>query len=124
MFRPAHLTALLLLSAPAAFAQPDPNAPPPMPPAHAQGPNARIPLRVRFENANTTRDGRLTAEQAQAGGLRGIARHFAEIDADHKGYVTLQDIRTWQRAMHAARLNGGQGAMPPPGAEPPPPPPQ
>jgi hypothetical protein len=113
---------LLLLAAPAAFAQPDPNAPPPMPPTQSP-PHARMPLRVRFENANTTRDGRLTADQAQAGGLRGIARHFAEIDVEHKGYVTLQDIHAWQKAMHAARMNGGQGAMPPASGGPPPPPP-
>jgi len=115
---------VFLLAAPAAFAQPDPNAPPPMPPAQQQTSHARVPLRVRFENANTTRDGRLTREQAQAGGLRGIARQFAEIDADHKGYVTLQDIRAWQKARRAARMGGGQGALPPASEGPPPPPPQ
>jgi hypothetical protein len=68
--------------------------------------------REKFEAANTAHDGRLTLEQAQAGGMRGVARHFAEIDLDHKGYVTLQDIHAWKRAKHAART-------PPPAAPPP-----
>jgi len=75
----------------------------------------------RFAAANTSGDGRLTLEQAQAAGWNPIAKHFQQIDADHKGYVTLQDIKEWQRARRAARTQG-PGAPPPPGAPGAPPP--
>ncbi len=128
MFRPSRLLAVLLLASPAAFAQPAPDAgppPPPPPPSEGYGapppppaPAGHMGPRAKFEAANTTHDGRLTQDQAQAGGMRGVARHFNEIDADHKGYVTLQDIHAWKRARHAARA---AQAAPPPGPPAPPP---
>ena len=105
-----ELTATLLIST-AAFAQPAPDAPPPTPPeAGAPGlagglgvPGApRMNMRQRFDVANTTHDGKLTRDQAEAGGLRGIARHFDQIDADKKGYVTLQDLRAFAQTRRAA----------------------
>ena len=104
------LAATLLMST-AAFAQPAPDAPPPTPPeagapGPAGGPGApgapRMNMRQRFEAANTTHDGRLTRDQAEAAGLRGIARHFDQIDADKKGYITLQDLRAFAQARRAA----------------------
>jgi hypothetical protein len=74
-------------------------------------------LRERFEAANTTHDGKLTQDQAQAAHMVGVVRHFSEIDADQKGYVTLQDIHAWMAAQRAAR---GGGQMPTPAAPPPP----
>jgi len=68
-------------------------------------------LRARFDAANVTHDGRLTPEQAMMGGMRGVARHFAEIDRDNRGYVTLQDIRAWRRARRRQHMT-------PPAAEP------
>ncbi len=65
--------------------------------------------RLKFEAANTTHDGRLTREQAQAGGLAGIAYHFNQIDADHKGYLTLQDIKAFRRARRAQMAGQQQG---------------
>ena len=111
MFRPSRLLAVLLLASPAALAQPAQDAGPPPPPASPppsyaapQGaPGGRMSPRAKFDAANTTRDGKLTLDQAQAAGMRGVARHFTEIDADHKGYVTLQDIRAWRQAKRAAR---------------------
>jgi hypothetical protein len=76
-------------------------------------PGGHVGARAKFDAANTTHDGRLTLDQAQAGGMRGVARHFNEIDADHKGYVTMQDIRAWNRAKRAAR-SSQQGPPPPP----------
>jgi hypothetical protein len=67
-------------------------------------------MRDRFAAANTTHDGRLTLAQAQAGGLKPVARHFQEIDHDQKGYVTMQDIKEWHRARKAAKA---QQAPPP-----------
>jgi hypothetical protein len=74
-------------------------------------------VKQRFAAANTTNDGRLTPDQAQAAGWKGVAKHFQEIDTDHKGYVTLQDIKEWQRARRAAKHGNAPGA-PPPGAPP------
>ncbi len=67
-------------------------------------------MRQRFEAANVTHDGRLTREQADASGMRGIARNFDQIDVDRKGYVTLQDLRAFAQARRAARA----GQPPPP----------
>jgi hypothetical protein len=47
--------------------------------------------------------------------LPGVVKHFPEIDVQGKGYITLQDWKSWLGSRH-------RGAMPPP--PPPPPPPQ
>jgi hypothetical protein len=78
---------------------------------------------AKFAAANVTRDGRLTQQQAQAGGMHAVAKHFAQIDRDQKGYVTLQDIKEWHRAMHAEKAARAQGAAPGAGSYPPPAPP-
>jgi hypothetical protein len=118
------LATLMLLSS-AALAQPAPDQPPPPamdgapgpgmqpppPPPGMQGAPATPPRqnwRVRFDMANISHDGRLTREQAQAAGMRAIAVHFEQIDADHKGYVTKQDIRNWHRERQAMRASGGR----------------
>ncbi|TXI86994.1 MULTISPECIES: EF-hand domain-containing protein [unclassified Cupriavidus] len=51
-------------------------------------------LQARFASANTTRDGKLTRAQAQAG-MPGVARHFDEIDTQRAGYVTLPQIEAF-----------------------------
>ncbi len=59
-------------------------------------------MEQHFEQANVTHDGHLTLEQAKTG-YKSIARHFAAIDQDKKGYVTVDDIRAYnktQRALH------------------------
>ena len=59
-------------------------------PAFAQ--DARMQqLQSRFEAANTNHDGKLTKAEAQAG-MPLVAKNFDQIDAAHKGYVTLDDI--------------------------------
>lgn len=55
-------------------------------------------LHDRFNAANTTGDGHLTKLQAQAGKLKWVANNFDAIDADHKGFVTLEDIHAFRRA--------------------------
>ncbi len=77
-------------------------------PVLAQGSNntrstrMHLTMEQRFEQANTTHDGHLTQDQAKAG-YHSVARHFAAIDQDKKGYVTEDDIRAYykaQRALH------------------------
>ncbi len=52
--------------------------------------------------ANVAHDGHLTREEAIAG-FPLIGKHFDDIDADHKGYVTENDIRAWRTMRSAAR---------------------
>lgn len=95
--RHALMIALLCaapLAAPAAANDPPPRTDP--------APRGRMTTEQRFEAANTTRDGQLTLEQARIG-YKTVARHFDTIDATGKGFVTLEDIRAWQRANRAAR---------------------
>ncbi|MEJ0047235.1 MAG: hypothetical protein WDN04_14800 [Rhodospirillales bacterium] len=127
--RKAALILALAVASGAAWAQPAPDAGPPpgAPPptmAPAMAPH-HMKMKDRFETANTTHDGRLTLDQAQAANWKMVVRHFPDIDHDHKGYVTLQDLKQFRQEMHAAK----QGAMPhgqppapgapPPGAPPP-----
>ena len=85
------LLAAAVLSLPALAQTPTPK------PAHP-----RLTMEQRFEQANITHDGHLTLEQAKTG-YKTIARHFAAIDQDKKGYITADDIRAYyktQRALH------------------------
>ena len=97
--------AAILLISTAALAQDAPGSPPPpAPPGAAAAPGApHMNWRQRFEAANTTHDGKLTREQAEAGGMRGIARRFDAVDTDKKGYITLQDLRAYAQARRAER---------------------
>jgi hypothetical protein len=60
-------------------------------PAH----HVRLSWEQRFSQANVAHDGHLTLEEAK-GGYALVAQHFEDIDADHKGYVTQNDVRAWQ----------------------------
>ena len=60
----------------------------------------RMTWEQRFEQANVTHDGHLTMGQARAGDPS-LARHFAAIDQDHKGYITEDDIRAYNKAQRA-----------------------
>ena len=51
-------------------------------------------LAQQFAAANVTHDGELTREQAERG-MPMVARDFDAIDIDHKGYVTLPEIRAF-----------------------------
>jgi hypothetical protein len=61
----------------------------------------RETLEQRFSAANTAHDGKLTLDQAKAG-LPYAARHFPDIDKDHHGYVTVEEIRAYAAARRAA----------------------
>jgi hypothetical protein len=66
-------------------------------------------LRQRFAAANVTQDGRLTLQQAQAANWRRVAKNFYDIDVQHKGFVTVDDIRSWRAAHKGGQGGGGQG---------------
>ena len=86
--------ALAVLALLAVHAQAQPTAP-------AKPEHHRTTWEQRFTQANTTHDGHLTLDQAKAG-YSSIARHFAAMDKDNKGYVTEDDVRAYYKAQHAA----------------------
>jgi len=86
-------------------AQPGAGGPPPPPGASAQPTNGGG-LAQRFAAANLTHDGRLTRAQA-AGAMPMVARNFDAIDLDHKGYVTLPEIRAFAAERRAAQNSAG-----------------
>ena len=86
---------------------------PPAPATSADGPLRHMTVRERFAQANTTHDGKLTLDQAKAG-FPAMARLFDTIDKDHKGYITMDDIKAYYDAKRAAR----QAAAAPAATEP------
>ena len=77
------------------------------PGAGSGAPNAtrgshRQMLDARFAAANTTHDGHLTLEQAQAANWNNVVKNFTAMDKGSKGYVTLADIRGYSKARRAA----------------------
>jgi len=81
-------------------------------PAAAPAAHPRVSLDQRFTNANTTHDGHLTLDQAKAG-YPTVAKHFTQIDASKKGYITEDDIRAWEKAERARRHEAQQPAATP-----------
>ena len=69
----------------------------------AGSPRPRRTLQDRFDNANTSHDGRLTLEQARAGHMNAVVRDFAQIDTGNRGYVTLDEIKAQRKAARQAR---------------------
>jgi hypothetical protein len=111
-----RLAILLLLAATPAFAQTPPAPTPPFqaPPAGqgaagqgaaGQGAARQAKLQERFDAANTTHDGHLTQAQADAAKWTYVSKHFSVIDKDHKGYVTVDDIKAYAHAARSAKHN-------------------
>jgi hypothetical protein len=71
-------------------------------PAHH---SARQTWQQHFTEANVAHDGHLTLEEAK-GGYPEIAKHFDDIDTDHKSYVTENDIQAWRAMRKAAHRLG------------------
>src|ERR1700684_334064 len=63
---------------------------------------ARMTWEQHFTQANLAHDGHLTQAEAK-GGFPLVAKHFDDIDVDHKGYVTANDVRAWRVMRKAAR---------------------
>jgi hypothetical protein len=106
----ASLLALLIQAPLPAAAQTPPSAPAaPAPAVTTPAPrpgtpfNRRQPLVQRFAEANTTHDGHLTLDQANAARWFYIEKNFSAIDKDHKGYVSVDDIRGYAATQRAAR---------------------
>ncbi|MEO9191896.1 MAG: hypothetical protein ABI224_18095 [Acetobacteraceae bacterium] len=111
------LAAFALLASVAAAPIPAQTTPPATPaassaehhPAHAK--RTYISMDKRFQTANTTHDGHLTRDQAQASDLMHmVSANFAAIDKDHKGFVTEDDIRGWYKARREARKHAKEEA--------------
>ena len=66
-------------------------------------------VRERFALANTSHDGKLTLEQAKTG-FPAMARLFDVIDRDHKGYITMDDIKAYYDARRARQAAAAQQA--------------
>ena len=76
----------------------------------APGAHHRRTAKQRFEEANTTHDGKLTLEQAQAAKMTRVTKNFDAIDAGHKGYVTPAEIKAYNKAQRAAKKAAKSGA--------------
>ena len=71
--------------------------------------HARMSAQDHFSAANTSHDGHLTQAQAVSG-YKSIGKAFSEIDVNHHGYVTMEDIKAWRAAKKAARLSAKHSA--------------
>ena len=65
-------------------------------------------IEAHFEAANTTHDGRLTRDQAEKADWPRVVRHFDEIDTDHRGWITAEQIHAFNRS-HRAHRRGTVG---------------
>src|SRR5262249_60348806 len=97
---------------------PSPPAPPPAAPATSAAPavaapakpakkasattSARMTEQQRFDAANSTHDGHLTKDQAQAAHMYSTVKNWDAIDKDKKGYVTMDDLKAYAAAQRAA----------------------
>jgi hypothetical protein len=102
-----------------AFAQSTPPASPQDRGGYDAGPvPGGEPRRLRFADADTDHDGRLSRTEARAAPY--VARHFDAIDADHDGYVTRAELRAARGRFQAAHARGGNGQNGSPGYNGPP----
>lgn len=103
---PAFASLVMAMSTLPAYAQTTP-----APAAQQNGDIAQAPktgvkpnkLSRRFGSANTTHDGHLTLDQARKAKWTQVVKHFPQIDADKKGFVTEQDIKTAAAQARAAK---------------------
>jgi hypothetical protein len=69
----------------------------------------RMTWEAHFAQANLAHDGHLTLAEAK-GGDTVVAKHFDEIDATHRGYVTEDDIRIWREQHKTAHRRTKTGS--------------
>lgn len=49
-------------------------------------------LKTKFAASDSNQDGKLTKDEAKAGGMRRIVRGFDRIDTDGDGFITVEQI--------------------------------
>jgi hypothetical protein len=94
---------------------PDEGSPPPGAPGAPGGKHnhdgGMRKWQARFDAANTSHDGRLTLEQAQAAGLKPVVAHFSAIDTQNRGYVTFNEIMAWHLEDEAQKMERRAAAL-------------
>lgn len=60
-------------------------------------------LTERFSESDSDGDGKLTPEEAKAGGLRFVVRKFDDIDQEQRGSVSLDEIKAYLASRAADR---------------------
>lgn len=60
-------------------------------------------VEVHFAAANTTHDGHLTKAQAEQSDWTRVVKHFDEIDTDHKGWISVEQIHVFNRTHRGHR---------------------
>jgi len=85
------------------------------PPAPAAPPGQEAAMNQKWQSkfaaANTSHDGHLTLQQAEAANLRPIVAHFSAIDTSHRGYVTYNEVMAWRLDEMAKRLEHRAAAL-------------
>jgi hypothetical protein len=76
--------------------------------------STRMTAQQRFDAANTTHDGHLTKDQAQAARMTSTVKNWDAIDKDKKGYVTMDDMKAYAAAQRAAHHTQTTTAKKPP----------
>lgn len=73
-------------------------------------------LETRFQQADSNGDGGLTLEEAKAGKIIPVVHHFAELDADKDGKVTMAELKAagLDQGRHGGRGHHGKQKMPEP----------
>ena len=85
---------------------PEARHPSPTPPPAGAALRAAVERKLKqaFDEADVARTGSLTREQARAGGLGFVARHFDEIDRQRRGAVRFDDVKRYM-VERGARLD-------------------
>lgn len=55
-------------------------------------------VETHFAEANTTHDGHLTRAQAEQSSWKRVVKRFDEIDTDHKGWISVDQIHEYNKA--------------------------
>jgi len=68
-------------------------------------------LREKFDAANTTADGHLTREQAEAAGMTQVVANFEKIDAAGVGHVTFDQVKAFKGGKKAGVVKARKAKM-------------
>ncbi len=68
-------------------------------------------LREKFDAANTTLDGQLTKEQAEAAGMTQVVANFAKIDTAGAGWVSFDQVKGFKGEKKAGVVRARKAKM-------------